>query len=105
MHCVFLEASDPGLATEKRLEERQEYEKWCAEKEQELAGVRAAIEKRKEEEEQVELQKLRKETVHQAQPVRHFNNVMVRPSTKPLTKPVSPRFSQRLAHRTSTMSE
>lgn len=48
-----------------------------------------------EEEENREVARLRQQTVHKAQPVHRFKNVVIQPSDKPLTMAESPKFSDR----------
>lgn len=45
-----------------------------------------------EEEERREIQRLRKETVHKAQPIRNYKPVEITICSKPPTEPVSPKF-------------
>ncbi|XP_054260887.1 targeting protein for Xklp2 [Macrosteles quadrilineatus] len=98
------EPLDIQLHTDRRALERQEFEMKKAEKEQELAGLKQLMEMQKKEQEEAETAKIRKETVHKAQPMPKFKPVPLNPKTSskvPLTLPQSPRFTKRT--RTTTM--
>ena len=51
------------------------------------------LEEKRRHEEELELQRLRREAVPKAQPVKHYRPVDVKPSDKPLTLPSAPKFS------------
>jgi len=87
------------LNTEKRAEDRQEWEKWSHEQETEAAAERIAREQRQAEQEEAAARKQRDEAVHRAGPVRAYKPVEVHPSTAPLTIPETPDFSERLRTR------
>ena len=90
--------SDFELSTERRAEDRQEWEAYKAEKEQETAALRHAAEEQKRREEEEEVARMRQQAVHKAQPVRKFKPVHVKPSDKPVTLPCTPKFSDRIRH-------
>jgi hypothetical protein len=54
---------------------------------------RLQLEEKRRHEEELELQRLRREAVHKAKPIRHFKPIEIQPSAKPLTAPHSPKFS------------
>lgn len=83
------------LATEKRAKERQEFEKRLAELEAQKSLMEAEERRRQEEEEQEEINRLRHEMVHKAQPIRKFKPVDIKTSDIPLTVPKTPNFSDR----------
>ncbi|CAJ0925466.1 unnamed protein product [Ranitomeya imitator] len=83
------------LATERRARERQEFEKHLAEKETEKCLMEEEERRLQEEREKEELNRLRHELVHKAQPVKKFNHVDVKTSDVPLTVPKTPKFSDR----------
>ncbi|XP_044129063.1 targeting protein for Xklp2 isoform X1 [Bufo gargarizans] len=83
------------LATEKRAKERQEFEKLLAEKEAQKSLMEEEQRRQQEEQEREEINRLRHELVHKAQPVRKFKQVDVKTSDIPLTVPKSPKFSDR----------
>ncbi|XP_077109192.1 targeting protein for Xklp2 isoform X2 [Ranitomeya variabilis] len=83
------------LATERRARERQEFEKHLAEKETEKCLMEEEERRLQEEREKEELNRLRHELVHKAQPVKKFKHVDVKTSDVPLTVPKTPKFSDR----------
>ncbi|XP_018411913.1 PREDICTED: targeting protein for Xklp2 [Nanorana parkeri] len=83
------------LATERRAKERQEFERRLAELETQKSLIEEEERRRQEEEEQEEINRLRHEMVHKAQPVRKFKPVDVKTSDIPLTVPKTPKFSDR----------
>ncbi|XP_072270381.1 targeting protein for Xklp2 isoform X1 [Pyxicephalus adspersus] len=83
------------LATERRAKERQEFERRLAELEAQKSLMEEEERRRREQEEQEEINRLRHEIVHKAQPVRKFKPVDVKTSDLPLTVPKSPNFSDR----------
>lgn len=83
------------LATEKRAKERQEFEKRLAELETQKSLMEEEERRRREEEEKEEINRLRQEVVHKAQPIRKFKSLEVKTSDLPLTVPKSPNFSDR----------
>lgn len=69
-----------------------------------MKSVWLQMEMQKKEQEEAETAKIRKETVHKAQPMPKFKPVPLNPKTSskvPLTLPQSPRFTKRT--RTTTM--
>ncbi|XP_017161092.1 targeting protein for Xklp2 [Poecilia reticulata] len=83
------------LATERRAQEWQEYERLIGEKEVLRARMEAEQRLEEEQRERDEIARLRQEQVHKAQPVRHYKPVAVKKSDVPLTVPESPNFSKR----------
>ncbi|KAM9296567.1 targeting protein for Xklp2 [Gastrophryne carolinensis] len=83
------------LATEKRAKERQEFERRLAEIEAQKCLMEEEERRRQEEEEREEVNRLRHEAVHKAQPIRKFKPVDIKASDAPLTVPKSPQFSDR----------
>ena len=65
---------------------------YLRQKEAELEAARREIEDRKRESEEEDIRILRKEAIHKAQPVPHYNPFAVLPSDKPVTAPMSPHF-------------
>ncbi|XP_012714335.1 targeting protein for Xklp2 isoform X1 [Fundulus heteroclitus] len=84
-----------ALATERRAQEWQEYERQIAEKEALRARMEAEQRLDEEKKEREEIARLRQEQVHKAQPIRHYKPVAVKKSEIPLTVPESPNFSKR----------
>ncbi|GFS62832.1 TPX2 domain-containing protein [Trichonephila clavipes] len=87
-----IEIEEFHLFTDKRASERLRLKqiKDAEEREKEKAlQIQKALE---EEQERLELKKLRAEIVHKANPVRQFKPVEIKPSAIPLTKPISPEF-------------
>ncbi|XP_043944951.1 targeting protein for Xklp2 [Protopterus annectens] len=83
------------LATEKRAQERMEFEKRLAEKETLIEKKEEERRRYLEEQEKEEILRLREEAVHKANPIRKYKAFEVKPSDHPLTVPVSPKFSDR----------
>lgn len=83
------------LATERRARERQDFEKRLAELETQRAIIEEEERRQREEQEKEEINRLRHELVHKAQPIRTFKPVEVKTSDLPLTVPKSPKFSDR----------
>jgi len=86
------------LHSEKRAEERSQYDKERQQKEAEMEGEKRLLEERRKREEEEEVNRMRKQQVHKAQPIRHYRPVEVAPSEKPLTHPQSPRFRLKDGH-------
>ena len=86
---------DPNfqLHSDVRAEKREEYDMLRRNKEAELDAVRREREERHKYEENLEIQKMRKEAVHKAQPVRHYKTVEIQRGEKPVTIPNSPKFA------------
>ncbi|XP_053309616.1 targeting protein for Xklp2 [Spea bombifrons] len=83
------------LATEKRAKERQEFERRLADMEAKKSLLEEEELQRQEEQEKEEVNRLRHELVHKAQPIRKYKAVEVKASDIPLTVPQSPNFSDR----------
>ncbi|XP_065547794.1 targeting protein for Xklp2 isoform X3 [Lathamus discolor] len=83
------------LATEKRAKERQEFEKYLADKEAVKERLQERVKQEQEECEKEEVAKLRQEMVHKANPIRKYRSLEVKSSERPLTTPKSPNFSDR----------
>ena len=62
-------------------------------KEAELDAARRQMEERRRYDEDLEIQRMRREAVHKAQPVRHYNTIDIQRCEKPVTIPVSPQFT------------
>ncbi|KAM4649769.1 targeting protein for Xklp2 isoform 1-T6 [Amazona ochrocephala] len=83
------------LATEKRAKERQEFEKYLADKEAVRGMLQEKVRQEQEEREKEEVAKLRQEMVHKANPIRKYRSLELKSSEQPLTMPKSPNFSDR----------
>ncbi|KAM8995571.1 targeting protein for Xklp2 isoform 5-T5 [Ara ararauna] len=83
------------LATEKRAKERQEFEKYLADKEAVREMLQEKVRQEQEEREKEEVAKLRQEMVHKANPIRKYRSIELKSSEQPLTTPKSPNFSDR----------
>jgi len=95
------EIRDVQLNTDRRAESRLEWEKWKHEKATEAVMERYAREKQRRDAEAAEVARARAQAVHKAQPVRHYRQVDIHPSSQILTMPESPAFSERLRSKTS----
>lgn len=83
------------LNSEKRAEERQEYERRKRELEAQNKVLEEEINKRRQEEERLELIRLRQETVMKSGPIKSYKPINIKPSNKALTEPFSPRFHKK----------
>ncbi|XP_029996937.1 targeting protein for Xklp2-like isoform X2 [Sphaeramia orbicularis] len=83
------------LSTERRAQERQEFERLASEKEALRALMEEEQRREEEQREKEEIARLRQEQVHKAQPVRHYKTLKLKKSEVPLTVPLSPNFSDR----------
>ncbi|KAM9527386.1 targeting protein for Xklp2 isoform 5-T5 [Guaruba guarouba] len=83
------------LATEKRAKERQEFDKYLADKEAVREMLQEKVRQEQEEREKEEVAKLRQEMVHKANPIRKYRSIELKSSEQPLTTPKSPNFSDR----------
>ena len=92
------------LSTEQRKQRWAELERIRMEREAEYAEIQMEMEKRRKEAEEEEIRRLRNAAVHQANPIRHYKPVEIKPSEKPLTVTESPRFSERLRSRVQNKS-
>ncbi|CAD5122826.1 DgyrCDS11230 [Dimorphilus gyrociliatus] len=82
------------FATEKRAMEREDYESWKRQAEEEKAALQAARKREKEEMERSLAEEARKKTILKANPIRTYKPVHPF-SPKPLTEPKTPKFSNR----------
>ncbi|XP_070575046.1 LOW QUALITY PROTEIN: targeting protein for Xklp2 homolog [Ptychodera flava] len=100
-HKPLTEIEDFQLNTDKRSQQREQFEQYKKHKEQELEAEKVRRQKEETEMEADAIAKLRAEMVHKSNPIKHFKPVEVMPSTKPLTDAASPQFrtSQRLRNK------
>lgn len=82
------------FATEKRAVEREDYEAWRKQTEEEKAALQAARKREKEELEKNLAEEARKKTIVKANPIRSYKPVHPI-SPKPLTEPKTPKFTNR----------
>ncbi|XP_072305427.1 targeting protein for Xklp2 [Eucyclogobius newberryi] len=83
------------LLTERRAQERQEFDRLVCEKEALRALMEEQQRKEETEREKDEITRMRQEQVHKAKPIKHYRCVKVKKSEMPLTVPQSPNFSDR----------
>ena len=95
--------TDFELNTQRRAQDRQEFERWKMEKEQEEAEMLRQKQRDQEQREREEVERLRQEATFKANSVRHYRPVEISSSTKNLTIPTTPRFSERLRTRSMRM--
>ena len=81
------------LHSDKRAEEREEYDMKRKNKEAEMDAARRQLEERRRHEEALEIQEMRKAAVHKAQPIRNYKPLNIQPCDKPVTLPMSPNFA------------
>ena len=91
----FTDVKPFHLATDERAERWAQLERERAERELETDAIKEARRREIEEKAKEEEEKLRQQTVHKANPVRHYKNIVIAPSDKPLTEAQSPHFSTR----------
>lgn len=87
-----VEVKEFHLYTDIRASERQKLKEINDFKEHEKELALQRLKEFQEEEERKEIQKLRREIVHKANPIRHYKPVEIKPSSKPPTEPMSPKF-------------
>ena len=90
--CI-LDVNEIQLNTEKRIEERVQWEKWRNEKEQEKHELETQRQRQKEQEERENEKQLRRQMEPKAKPIRKYKEVAIKSSDKPLTQPHSPMFA------------
>ncbi|ELT91121.1 hypothetical protein CAPTEDRAFT_156379 [Capitella teleta] len=93
------DVTEVTLNTEKRAEERHEWETHFAQQRTETELQKHAAEQLRLKQEEEEVKHLRQEIVHKANPIRQYKSVEVHSSSIPLTNPQTPRFSARLQSR------
>lgn len=84
------------LNTNRRAKHWELIETENASKQMELDALLRERQFEKEQQQQQAIAKLRKETVHKAQPILKCKPLVIKPSQVELTEPISPRFSERL---------
>ena len=85
--------SEVQLNTEKRIEDRVQWEKWRNEKEQEKHELEMQRTRQKEAEQRENEKVMRKRMEPKAQPIRKYKEVAIKSSDKPLTQPQTPQFA------------
>ncbi|GIY96318.1 targeting protein for Xklp2 [Caerostris extrusa] len=80
------------LFTDKRASERQHLKEIKDAEECKKERIRKEQKAIEEEQERIELKRLRNEIVHKANPIRMYKPIDVKPSSMPLTQPKSPEF-------------
>ncbi|KAJ2744741.1 hypothetical protein GGI20_002710 [Coemansia sp. BCRC 34301] len=90
------------LRTELRSEERRAYDEDRMERERIREDVLARKRLEEERREEEEIKRLRKILVHKAQPVRHYKQLVIKPSDRPLTVPKTPQWNVRSRQRSAT---
>jgi len=93
------EINDFNLNVDQRPTQREAFDQHIKAKEAELEGLKRQREERTGRERQEEVARMRQQAVHQAQGIKKYKSVIVKPSDKPLTDAHSPHFSQRLRNR------
>ncbi|KAJ3078383.1 Protein tpx2 [Rhizoclosmatium hyalinum] len=83
------------LHTDSRVEERRGFEEMKREREREEAEAREQARLAREEEERMEIRRMRQEQVFHAQPVRTFPGIQIHASQKRLTEPESPMLREK----------
>jgi len=86
------EVSEFKLNTEERSRKRESYEMMKKEMQRVKEDEIQQSLKEKEMQDAKEIALLRKQAVHKANPIRHFDDFEIRPSDRPLTIPETPKF-------------
>ncbi|XP_053401095.1 targeting protein for Xklp2 homolog isoform X2 [Mercenaria mercenaria] len=89
--------------TAKRMVKREAFEMHKKAKQDELDNIRIQEQRMKEAEERAEFERMRREAVHKANPVKQYRRMAIKPSEKPLTAPMSPHFQTDTRLRTKAM--
>ncbi|XP_060551268.1 targeting protein for Xklp2 homolog isoform X2 [Ruditapes philippinarum] len=89
--------------TAKRTVKREAFEMHKKAKQDELDNVRIQERRMKEAEERAEFERMRKEAVHKANPVKQYRRMEIKRSEKQLTAPMSPNFQTDTRLRTRAM--
>ena len=84
-----------NLNSERRAQDRAVYEMNKREKEMEDEQLILQREAEREEEERKNIEMLRKQLVHKANPIRNYKQVSIMASDRPLTQPESPIWNTR----------
>ena len=98
--CVSVVLDEVTLNTDTRAVDREKWEQWKHEKSVEEEELRQQREELQRKHELEDIERMRRDMVTQAQPIRKYKPVQVKTSDKPLTKPQTPKFSDRLGKRT-----
>ncbi|KAJ3105005.1 Protein tpx2 [Phlyctochytrium planicorne] len=83
------------LHSEMRAEERKAFDEALMRKERMIEEMKAMSQKQAEEAEKEEIKRLRQQQTHQAQPIKHYQSVHIRPSDRKLTEPESPMLKEK----------
>lgn len=96
------EATTVILNTEIRSEQRAQYDRDLKNREAEREQEEELRKRQREAEETERLKNLRRSLVHEAQPIKQYPPVTIKPSTRPSTVPLPPLFtiSRTRSHRT-----
>ncbi|KAJ3220024.1 Protein tpx2 [Dinochytrium kinnereticum] len=83
------------LHSDIRAEERRAFDESRKRKDEMIEEMKLMSSKQAEEAEKEEIRRLRQQQTHQAQPIRHYPSVVIRPSDRKLTEPESPMFKEK----------
>ncbi|KAK3917777.1 Targeting protein for Xklp2 [Frankliniella fusca] len=90
------------LSTERRAKEREKFEEHLQQKDEYRSALLRQLKEKQKQEEEKEIQQLRKGLVHKAHPVPNFTHKFkVKPSSAPLTSPHSPAFASKLLQKSN----
>lgn len=89
------------LSTEARSAQRTQFEEQKKAREAELMSMRLEAERLKQDEEEREIQRLRQEAVHKANPIKHYKPVQMQHGSQSVTIPVTPKFATKSRVRTN----
>lgn len=86
---------DIDLNTEKRAQDRENFDLLMKQKEAEIEATRRQRETNRQMAESQEIARIRKAAIPRAQPIRHYKMIDIMGSDKPPTVPVTPKFSKK----------
>ena len=81
------------LSTEARHAQRMQFEEQKKAREAELLAIRLDAERMRQEEEEKEIQRMRQEAVHKANPIKRYKPVEMQHKSLSVTIPVTPKFA------------
>ena len=89
--------------TAKRTMKREAFEMHKKAKQDEIDNIKIQERRMKEAEDRAEFERMRREAVHKANPVKQYKRMEIRKSEKQLTAPMSPHFQTDTRLRTRAM--
>jgi len=91
----LLVSDEVQLHSDRRAAERQQFDEKVRQREAEQDALKKRMEQLREVERDEEINRLRREAVHKAQPIKQYKPIHIVPSEKPITDARSPNWSKR----------